>query len=71
LAFRTVPNQVRIGQREDGSWDPVGKWGRESGRCVVTAMATLSLEVYYRYLPLSSPKWLRRGGLNGKTGEGD
>ena len=64
-------NQVRIGQREDGSWDPVGNWGRESGRCVVTAMATLSLEVYYRYLPLSSPKWLRRGGLNGKTGGGD
>jgi hypothetical protein len=64
-------NQVRIGQREDGSWDPVGKWGRESGRCVTTAMATLSLEVYYRYLPLSSPEWLRGGGLNGKTGGGD
>jgi hypothetical protein len=64
-------NQVRNGRREDGSWDPVGKWGKESGRCVTTAMATLSLEVYYRYLPLSSPKWLRRRGLNGKTGGGD
>lgn len=63
-------NQVRSG-REAGSWDPVGQWGSQSGRCVTTAMATLSLEVYYRYLPLSSPKWLRRGGLNSKTGGGD
>jgi hypothetical protein len=37
---------------ESGSWDPAGLWGRESGRAVITAMATLSLEVYYRYLPL-------------------
>ena len=38
-----------------GSWDPVGKWAGESGRLVVTAMATLSLEVYYRYLPFARP----------------
>ena len=44
-----------------GSWDPIGQWGPKSGRCVVTAMATLSLEVYYRYLPLSSPEWLKKG----------
>jgi hypothetical protein len=56
-----VRNQVRNGGREDGSWDPTGKWGPEAGRCVVTAMATLSLEVYYRYLPLSSPAWLKNG----------
>jgi hypothetical protein len=37
---------------ESGSWDPAGLWSRESGRAVTTAMATLSLEVYYRYLPL-------------------
>ena len=54
-------NQVRNGGREDGSWDPSGKWGPEAGRCVVTAMATLSLEVYYRYLPLSSPEWIKTG----------
>ena len=56
-----VRNQVRNAGREDGSWDPTGKWGPEAGRCVITAMATLSLEVYYRYLPLSSPAWLNKG----------
>ena len=35
-----------------GSWDPNGQWSRETGRVVTTALATLSLEVYYRYLPL-------------------
>ena len=57
-----VRNQVRNGNdRVDGSWDPIGQYGPQAGRCVVTAMATLSLEVYYRYLPLSSPEWLKKG----------
>ncbi len=42
---------------QHGSWDPVGQWGSNAGRCVVTAMAALSLEVYYRYLPLYTPAW--------------
>ncbi|TWT58094.1 hypothetical protein KOR42_14650 [Thalassoglobus neptunius] len=33
-----------------GSWDPRGVWGRYGGRIYSTAIATLSLEVYYRYL---------------------
>ncbi len=45
-----------------GSWDPTGQYGPQAGRCVVTAMATLSLEVYYRYLPLSTPTWTNEGG---------
>ncbi len=50
-----VSSQNRSGN-EDGSWNPSGEWANESGRLVTTAMATLSLEVYYRYLPLySSP----------------
>lgn len=50
-----VASQKRSGN-DDGSWDPSGEWAGESGRLVTTAMATLSLEVYYRYLPLySSP----------------
>ena len=58
-----VRNQVRNGSdRVDGSWDPIGQYGPQAGRCVVTAMATLSLEVYYRYLPLSSPEWLKKKG---------
>ncbi len=35
-----------------GSWDPRGPWGSYGGRIFSTALATLSLEVYYRFLPL-------------------
>jgi hypothetical protein len=35
-----------------GSWDPRDLWGPYGGRVYSTAMATLCLEVYYRYLPL-------------------
>ncbi len=36
----------------NGSWDPDTVWGGYGGRIYTTAMATLCLEVYYRYLPL-------------------
>lgn len=43
-------------QRTDGqfagSWDPKGPWGSYGGRVYSTAIATLTLEVYYRLLPL-------------------
>jgi hypothetical protein len=35
-----------------GSWDPKGKWAGLGGRIYSTALSTLCLEVYYRYLPL-------------------
>ncbi len=35
-----------------GSWEPRGEWGPYGGRVYTTAIATLCLEVYYRYLPL-------------------
>ena len=39
-----------------GSWDPERPapdiWSGKGGRIVTTAMSTLTLEVYYRYLPL-------------------
>lgn len=35
-----------------GSWDPDTVWGGYGGRVYSTALATLSLEVYYRFLPL-------------------
>ncbi len=35
-----------------GSWDPKGPWGVYGGRVFQTALSTLSLEVYYRFLPL-------------------
>ena len=36
----------------DGSWDPTSRWGSRGGRVYTTALATLTLEVYYRYLPI-------------------
>jgi hypothetical protein len=38
-----------------GSWDPANPedaWRQQGGRLMVTSIAALSLEVYYRYLPL-------------------
>ncbi len=35
-----------------GSWDPDPVWGTHGGRVFSTALCALSLEVYYRYLPL-------------------
>jgi hypothetical protein len=38
-----------------GSWSPVGdQWGQTGGRLMVTSLNILTLEVYYRYLPLYS-----------------
>jgi hypothetical protein len=45
-----LANQRTAG-RAAGSWDPEGQWARVAGRVYQTAMATLTLEVYYRYLP--------------------
>ena len=47
LLFR----QDREGKRR-GSWDPAGQHGSRMGRVVTTALGALTLEVYYRYLPL-------------------
>ncbi len=42
-------------QRSDGamagSWDPATRWDNYGGRVYSTAMATLCLEAYYRFLP--------------------
>jgi hypothetical protein len=39
-----------------GSWDPNSPkqdpWGRIGGRLMQTSLSCLTLEVYYRYLPL-------------------
>lgn len=50
-----VKSQMRDGQYA-GSWDPLGEvpdaWGKFGGRLYVTTLNLLSLEVYYRHLPL-------------------
>ena len=47
---------VRTQEKEDhkrGSWDPDGAdWGKVGGRIYSTSLAILTLEVYYRHLPL-------------------
>jgi len=35
-----------------GSWDPVGRHLASGGRVMSTSLAVLTLEVYYRYLPI-------------------
>ena len=54
----TLTGQLLAHQRKDGraagSWDPDGEWADVGGRIYQTALCTLMLEVYYRYLPLYS-----------------
>jgi hypothetical protein len=51
-----VRMQVKGAGCDRGSWDPLNpqpdRWGRAAGRLFVTSLSLLTLEVYYRYLPL-------------------
>jgi hypothetical protein len=49
-----LDSQRRAGDSA-GSWDPDQIWGGYGGRTYSTALGALSLEVYYRYLPLYKP----------------
>ncbi len=50
-----IDTQVKDGCAA-GSWDPAqptrDRWSEQGGRLMVTSLACLTLEVYYRYLPL-------------------
>lgn len=46
-----VSRQIKEGPQA-GSWDTNDLWGGHGGRIFTTAVATLTLEVYYRFLPL-------------------
>ena len=37
------------GKCPEGSWEPIDRWSCEGGRVYATAMATLTLQVHYRY----------------------
>jgi hypothetical protein len=47
-----LPLQRRDGGPLAGSWDPDPVWGLHGGRVYATALAAMTLEVYYRYLPM-------------------
>ncbi len=49
LTKTLLESQSKTGANS-GSWSPNGLWSGYGGRVYSTAMATLSLEVYYRYL---------------------
>jgi hypothetical protein len=44
--------QARGGGADDGSWDADPKYAERGGRIYMTSLAVLTLEVYYRYLPM-------------------
>ncbi|MCC5850361.1 MAG: PD40 domain-containing protein [Verrucomicrobia bacterium] len=51
-----VDSQIREGEHA-GSWAARGRYDNRMGRIVSTAIATLCLEVYYRYLPMYSGEY--------------
>jgi len=60
-----VETQTRDGCAA-GSWDPAEPTpdvsGQRDGRLMTTCLSVLSLEVYYRYLPLNKPETKETGG---------
>ena len=52
LQAALLPLQRRDGSVADGSWDPDPVWGGHGGRVYATALAAMTLEVYYRHLPM-------------------
>lgn len=44
--------EQRRGGKEDGSWKIINRWDQKGGQIYTTCMAALTLEVYYRYLPM-------------------
>lgn len=51
LVPELLAHQEQAGKRA-GSWPADGEWARIGGRVYQTALCTLMLEVYYRYLPM-------------------
>jgi Squalene-hopene cyclase C-terminal domain len=51
-----IAMQVKDGTCANGSWDPdfpaADLWGQRAGRLFTTSLSILTLEVYYRYLPM-------------------
>jgi Squalene-hopene cyclase C-terminal domain/Prenyltransferase and squalene oxidase repeat len=51
-----IAQQIETKSCDQGSWSPFlpqpDRWGRQSGRLFQTSLSILTLEVYYRWLPL-------------------
>jgi hypothetical protein len=51
-----IASQIKGNGCDRGSWDPEAPssdvWGSKAGRLYTTSLSLLTLEVYYRYLPL-------------------
>ena len=62
-----VHTQIRnVDQCANGSWAPEkDAWGRYGGRIMTTSLSCLTLEIYYRYLPL-----FKAEAAGGEGGEG-
>ncbi len=57
-----IHTQQKTGHRA-GSWNPEGSdWGKRGGRLYTTSMALMSLQVYYRHLPMFRPVIRTQGG---------
>lgn len=65
---RTLLPLQRRGGDNDGSWDPDPVWGGHGGRVFTTALSVLSLEVYYRYLPMSGGRNAAVATVGGASG---
>jgi hypothetical protein len=55
LKKQLCSTQVTSGP-DKGSWNPTCVWGQYGGRVYTTALGCMSMEVYYRYLPLINPQ---------------
>ena len=69
---RQMQTAVLSLQRHDtgplqGSWDPDPVWGGHGGRVYSTALSVMTLEVYYRYLPMHA----KPGGQVAAAAAGD
>lgn len=63
--------QVKGQGCDRGSWDPLkpvaDRWDKEAGRYFVTCLSLLTLEVYYRYLPLYQDRGEATFGARGEA----
>jgi hypothetical protein len=60
---QTLLDHQRTDGAAAGSWDPADNWSRIGGRIYQTALCTLCLEVYYRYLPMYASVKVRTDGI--------